>query len=57
MVIPGMVSIPKSTYLALRKDSNLLEALRQAGVDSWDWYDEARKQAHQWDEEDEREGV
>lgn len=35
----GTITIPKSEYDQLIKDSEFLEALRSAGVDNWEGYD------------------
>lgn len=35
------VTIPKSEYDRLRRDSIKLECLEGGGVDNWDWYGDA----------------
>ena len=37
----AMVTIPAEKYELLKKDSMILNALRNAGVDNWEWYDDA----------------
>lgn len=36
-----MVTIPKTEYSELCADSKILNCLRNAGVDNWEWYDDA----------------
>ena len=38
---PAMVTITKSEYDKLVKDSEFLSCLEAGGVDIWDWYGEA----------------
>jgi hypothetical protein len=40
------VTIPKSEYDQLRRDSIALECLEGSGVDNWDWYGDAMKECH-----------
>lgn len=35
------VTIPLSAYEDLIKDQKILDALYAAGVDNWEWYDDA----------------
>lgn len=35
------IKIPYSQYLRLLDDSDKLSALEDAGVDNWQWYDDA----------------
>ncbi len=35
----------------LEDDSLFLNALQSAGVDNWEWYDEAQEQYEKWKEE------
>lgn len=35
------VTISKELYEELIRDSKVLNALRAAGVDNWEWYDDA----------------
>ena len=35
------ITIPKEEYEQLKKDSDLLQKLQKAGVDNWEWYNEA----------------
>ena len=37
-----MVTITKEEYDELKRDSFFLACLENAGVDNWEWYDEAR---------------
>lgn len=43
-----MVMIKKSVYAELLDDQLMLEALRQSGVDNWDWYGDACDQYREW---------
>lgn len=43
------VTIPKSEYDQLIKDSNFLECLRGAGVDNWDGYSFAWEMMREYD--------
>lgn len=47
-----MVTISLKEYNELKKDAIMLEALRQGGVDNWEWYSEALVLAQQWENED-----
>lgn len=47
-----MVTITKKEYESLIRDSKLLTALEDAGVDNWDWYSDAYQAAFGEDEED-----
>lgn len=38
------VTIPKSEYDQLRRDSIALECLEGSGVDNWGWYGDAMKE-------------
>lgn len=40
------ITIPKSEYDQLRRDSIKLECLEGGGVDNWDWYGDAMEQYH-----------
>jgi len=44
MVEDEMITISKTEYEQLKKDSEFLCALRTAGVDNWDGYDYAMEQ-------------
>jgi hypothetical protein len=35
------IMVPWDEYERLVEDSRLLNALRRAGVDNWEWYDDA----------------
>lgn len=52
-MIPGMISIPIEQYNSLQEESLFLNCLRNAGVDNWDWYDEAVKEFNRINEEGE----
>jgi hypothetical protein len=39
--MPDQVTISQEEYDYLRQNSLFLMALRQAGVDNWEWYGEA----------------
>lgn len=41
-----MVTIPKSEYSKLCDDSHILNCLRNAGVDNWEWFDDAMEEYH-----------
>jgi hypothetical protein len=43
-----MVTITKARYDQMVKELDFLEALRQAGVDNWQGYDEAVNILHEW---------
>jgi len=47
-----MITILKSEYDQLQKDSQLLAALEAAGVDNWCGYGEAFDILKEWDEEE-----
>jgi hypothetical protein len=40
----GTITITEKEYNNLLEDSRLLQCLRNAGVDNWDWYSEALKE-------------
>ena len=44
LLVKNFIIIPKSEYEQLQRDQHFLECLRGAGVDNWDWYDEASEQ-------------
>jgi hypothetical protein len=46
------ITITKIEHDRLLKDSDFLEALRQAGVDNWDGYDYAFEIIERWEKED-----
>lgn len=39
----GKVEITEQEYRSLQADATKLAALEDAGVDNWEWYDEAMK--------------
>lgn len=41
------VTISKKEYESLKEDSDVLNALRAAGVDNWEWYDDALESLQQ----------
>lgn len=45
------VTIPKSEYESLLRESRKLRALENAGVDNWEWYGDAMSELY--DDEDE----
>lgn len=47
------ITITKEEYEELLDDSQLLDALREAGVDNWDGYDEAMEMLDEWNNESE----
>jgi len=47
-----MITIKKSTYKKLQKESYFLGALREAGVDNWEGYSEACRMIGDDEEED-----
>ena len=48
----GSVTLTEAAYDELSEDSRFLCALRNAGVDNWDGYEEAQEMVKEWDEED-----
>lgn len=42
------VTILKKVYEQLKEDSDLLEALRQSGVDNWDGWSDALSLVEEW---------
>lgn len=52
MAAPGMIEISLEEYDALIADQNLLEALRNAGVDNWEGWDDAIDALHEGDEDE-----
>ena len=50
--IEETITITKKEYQKLLDDQLFLEALRQGGVDDWEWYDEAGELYEQWKKED-----
>ena len=48
------VTVPKSEYISLVKDSLFLEALQQGGVDNWEWYGDSLEPLDGWLKEDTR---
>lgn len=44
----GTILISKKEYDQLKEDSNLLEALRQSGVDNWDGWSDALNLVRSW---------
>lgn len=47
----AMVRITESEYKQLLDDSAFLAALRGAGVDNWDGYDNAQEMLEEWQED------
>ncbi len=47
-----MVTISKTTYDELIRDSKILRALEAGGVDNWEWYSESLKDAGLYVDED-----
>ena len=47
------VTILKSEYESLLRDAKLLMALENGGVDNWEWYGEAYREAFGGDEDEE----
>ena len=45
------VEISKKEYEELKDSAWLLQCLENAGVDNWQWYDEAMKEYHKGEEE------
>lgn len=39
-----MIQLTEKEFLELKKDQLMLQALRNGGVDNWDWWDEACKE-------------
>lgn len=39
--VKNTIEVNEEDYLRLVEDSAFLEALRAAGVDNWEWFDEA----------------
>lgn len=48
----GNISVKEATYDEMADDSRFLCALRNAGVDNWDGYEEAQEMIKEWDAED-----
>ena len=44
------ISITIEEYAQLKRDSEILQALRKAGVDNWEWYDDALSTLSEKDE-------
>lgn len=49
----GNISVNEAAYDEMSEDSRFLCALRNAGVDNWDGYEEAQEMIKEWDAEDE----
>jgi hypothetical protein len=47
-----MVTITKEEFDELKKDADLLECLRQCGVDNWDGWGDALQMREEWYEAD-----
>jgi len=43
---PKTINITEEEYYQLIEDSIILNALRNTGVDNWEWYDEAMEDAY-----------
>lgn len=48
----GAIAVPPAEYDKMSEDSRFLCALRNAGVDNWDGYEEAQDMIKEWDGED-----
>ena len=48
----GVVVMSDAEYEQLAVDSQFLSALRCAGVDNWNGYEEAQEMVEEWDKED-----